>query len=138
MSKMYAIPHDGTMDGNSIFIVPGVKIPYHGREDIADMRVKFVLANLAERKRESKENEKYEWHKPITDAQWQEFNEDQMQDASKIEGFWIVEEETLDLLQCIWEVDTDSAYGSDIINACAKRLAHCMSVEILGSEPRGL
>lgn len=120
-TKLWAILHDGTFDGDSAFFCPDDKIAYKDGETLRDIKKRFLDFKRKELKATVEDKDELA-----------EIAEDY--DAK---GAWIVDNNTIKLLESIWDAaDPCDDSGTYITNRIAKRMACILSVKKFGKEAR--
>lgn len=114
--RYWAILHDGTFDGDSAFFCPDDKVPYKG-ETFKDIQKRFLDLKRKEYKDRNNEFE-------ITAEIAEDYN---------AEGAWIVDNNTLKLLEKIWDAaDPHNDSATYTTNRIAKKMAHILSTKKFG------
>jgi len=124
--KLFAIVHDGTFDGNSVFYCPDNKVEYKKGLTILDVKKDFLHKMVIDEGGDPLANGE------LTPAEVVLIG-DQVTDTYQVEGAWIVDEDGLKILEKIWDA---MGPGADLdANHCTKVIAHMLAIKTLGKKP---
>lgn len=123
MSKLFAIVHDGTFEGDSNYHCPREEVPYKEGQSWDEIKEAFL------------QQEMKKWGGNINDAaELAEFIEEfGYQD---ITGAWVITEKQLEIISLVWESDPGCDSAVYRCNYIAKCIADKACIKHLGKKPR--
>lgn len=123
MSKLFAIVHDGTFDGDSSFHCPGEEVPYKEGQSWSEVKKTFLQQRMKE------------WGGNINDAaEFAEFIEEFGYENAA--GAWIVTENQLETIRLVWESYPNRDSETYMCNQIAKLIANKICTKHIGKTPR--
>jgi len=125
-TKLYAIFHDGSFDGDSGIYCPDDRLPYNG-ENMRDLRKKFYEKKLKE-----------DWpNLARADKESRNAAMQDIKDQWMIDGAWVVDANAVKAIQAIWDgIQPWGDHSSYICNRAAKVVANALAIKKLGKKPK--
>ena len=117
--KLYAIVHDGTFDGDSLYYCPNCQVPYTKGMTIDNIRQAYL-----------KQIEEAEKGNPFTYSHDEWVNE-----TNKIRGAWILDSRGLAACEAVWDSEPGNDSATYNCNTSAKHVADSMCIRIIGCKP---
>jgi hypothetical protein len=128
--KLFALIHDGTLDGDSTFYAGAEKIEYKLGQNIHEIIKNFLNAEVAKRCKDLEAEEPVGPLDPVETRLIVDEVTDQYKDAK---GAWIVDEETILAIEALWDAaDPSNDSASYAANRAAKGMAHRLAFKRLG------
>ena len=124
--KLFAIIHDETFDGDSIFCCPSDRVEFTEGLTILNIKKAFIDKMILEEGGEPLEKGE------LTTVEVRNIS-DQVLETYDVKGAWIVDEDTLRILEQIWDATKSGADHQT--NHCAKKIVHMLAIKMLGKKP---